>query len=221
MELLLTAVSYKTRGACLAGLTTAGQLIRPLCDETENYEIPWDRIAVGPGGRNLRPLDVVKISTRRTDYTTHFEDEFISEWPIAFVQEFRSNDLGNREAFRVATKDKCWFMNDPQPWLTNPRRGLASLALVEATGLEIGEKSLSPGKYWISFTADNKRFEKLSFTDLRRKEWEEVVKPRQHYWLCISIGLPIENPKWPESEKRCYKLVAGLWESWPSSFSLI
>jgi len=225
MELLLTAVSYKNHGACLAGFTQAGQLIRPLCDETENNEIPWDRIEVGPGGRNLQPLDVVKLSTRRTDYTMHFEDEFISDWPIAFVKEFHSSDLADIGAFRFATKDKVWFMNGTQNYVVNPRRELASLALVEATGLEIGEKPSRPGKYQISFTADNRRFENLSFTDLRRDEWAGKVEPNQNYWLCISLALPIENKAWPEGEKRCYKLVAGLWESLtmasPSPFSLV
>jgi len=225
MELLLAAVSYKDHGACLAGFTQAGQLVRPLSDETENNEIPWDRIAVGPGGRNLRPLDVVKLSTRRTDYTLHFEDEFINEWPIAFVREFHFSDLADIEAFRFASKDKVWFMNSTQAYVVNPRREFASLALVEATGLEIKEKPSRPGKYSISFTADNKRFENLSFTDLRREEWAGNVKPNQNYWLCISLALPIENKAWPEGEKRCYKLVAGLWESSPmastSSLSLI
>jgi hypothetical protein len=208
IQLLLTAVSYKPKGACIAGITTDGTFIRPGSLSQPDFSIPWSSIDVGPWGRKLQPLDVVtlEIETIADGHVRHFEDRQCRNAQMSFVTEMNIPDLAKKAGYTRATKP-AWFMADSAPYVINAAPTQASLALVLADSIEIVPKPHDPSKHYISFTTQNRRFQSLSLTDLNHQRHFETVDPNAPYWLCMSLALDYSI----NGEIRNYKLVAGMW----------
>lgn len=208
IQLLLTAVSYKPKGACLAGITTDGTFMRPGYLAQSDFSIPWSSIEVGPAGRKLQPLDVVTLDVEpiALGHARHFEDRHCENARITFVNELTIRDLANKPGYAKASKP-VWFMSDSTPYVINAAPNRASLALVLAESVSIAPRAHDPSKHYISFTYQNRRFQGLSLTDLNHQRLYETVDPNAKYWLCMSLALdyPVKD------EIRNYKLVAGMW----------
>ena len=207
-KLLLTAVSYKLNGACLAGIKADGTFIRPGSHSQPDFSIPWKSIEVGPGGRKLQPLDVVtlELETIPEHQALHFEDRYCTNAQISYVNHLTMSDLEDHAGFRTAAKP-AWFMADSARFVVDAPSTRASLALVLAESVEIAPKPRDPAKHYISFTTGNRRFQNLSLTDLNHLQLSASVDPDTKYWLCLSLALD-----WVEhGEIHNYKLVAGMW----------
>ena len=207
-KLLLTAVSYKHNGACLAGITRDGTFIRPGSHSQPDFSIPWQSIEVGPGGRKLQPLDVVtlELETIPEHQARHFEDRQCTNAQISYVDHLTMRDLADHAGFRTAAKP-AWFVADSARFVVDASPTRASLALVLAESVQIAPKPHDSAKHYISFTTENRRFQNLSLTDLNHLQLSESVNPNSKYWLCLSLARD-----YPEhGEIRNYKLVAGMW----------
>ncbi len=207
-KLLLTAVSYKLNGACLAGIKADGTFIRPLSHSQPDFSIPWKSIEVGPGGRKLQPLDVVtlELETIPEHQARHFEDRYCTNAQISYVNHLTTSDLEDHAGFRTAAKP-AWFMADSERFVVDAPSTRASLALVLAESVEIAPNPRNPAKHYISFTTGNRRFQNLSLTDLNHLQLSASVDPNTRYRLCLSLARDWDK----RGEIRNYKLVAGMW----------
>lgn len=208
IELLLTAVSYKPKGACIAGITTDGTFIRPGVLAQPDFSIPWSSIEIGPWGRKLQPLDVVMLELEpiANGQARHFEDRQCTNAQMSFVTQMSLPGLAVKEGYKKATRP-VWFMAESAPYVINAAPTKASLAIVLAESVEIVPKPHDTSKHYISFTTQNRRFQSLSLTDLNHQQLSETVDPNSKYWLCISLALDYSV----NGETRNYKLVAGMW----------
>ncbi len=210
VQLLLTAVSYKHKGVCLAGLTSDGSFMRPVYLAHSDFSIPWSSIKVGPAGRNLEPLDVVTLDVEpiALEHARHFEDRQCANARLKFVNQLTIRDLTNKPGYTKASKP-VWFMSDSKPYVINAAPNRASLALVLAESVSIAPRDHDNSKHYISFTYQNRRFQSFSLTDLNRQRLYETIEPNAKYWLCISLALDYLV----DDEIRNYKLVAGVWKA--------
>ncbi len=208
-RLLLTAVSQKTGGVCLAGLTEAGDFIRPIDLDGFHFAIPEAWIERGFERKKLMPLDVVTmfLDDVSAGQGIRSEDRQCTSGFIKFEKSVDFREVLKNANFRKKVTQPVWFLDDTAHFLRAVPANRPSLALVLAESVRITPRPNDPQKHHIAFTAQNRRYERFALTDLRHAELFAMQDSGAKYWLCVSLG-----QDWDAHDgNRNYKLVAGMW----------
>lgn len=207
-EVLCLANSPKEHARCIAGIDLrTHQFVRPVAIGSQSIPEAWAKV----DGRQVKPLDVVRISFARGNAVVPYQSENryctdgwqrVARWQASDVHRFCESDARLLGTPGPESIPERFFR------LRQPRRSSwKSLQLIHAPEVEF---SRSGDKWTGRFRTREGRHCEMRVTDENfTQSLREPAKRR--CILLLSLTRPWRHYLAPKSKpKKCYKLIAGV-----------
>ena len=204
--MLCLANSWKYGGRCVAGVRKDGSWIRPVSD-TEDGSLTASNCVLDTG-RQVRPLDVVRLSVLREEKRPHQPENWViadEPWELLRgrtapeVSDFLDSvAIGGPELFGTTTRSVTWEQIERSE-VTD------SLALVRAECPRFHWSSSSPTQRRASFELGEASYDlPVTFEFELPAQGEASHHSQSSWYFTISLGEP-----YARQGNDCFKLIAG------------